>query len=650
MPSFNVNPPPYRPKKDLQAEWGSFRKGLNLLLRPTELRRDEMAQADNIMLVGSGVPTGRWGTTSYFAAASTSVAIRGLGAFRNNASSINEIIAASDSGKLVKRNGSGFTPLSGAFSFPSGTTVRSAQLGGNLYLVSEFSPFIKYVGSAISVFATLSAPTGLSATNFSGATGTNTYSWVVTTTSVTGGETTPSTNILLTNLPQDLSRTQINLRWTAPSAAASTISGYSIYRGAQGTERFLAQVNASTTTYVDTGAASAESILTPFTNSTGGIKSRFVKVFKDRLLVVPKDDPTRLDISAKFPDETRFNVGDGGGSVYISPNDGFDITGIEIQPGSDRIVVFKESGSFSVELSSVQIGNFTILDPQYQPISTAVGCSSQDSVVVVENDIFYFGRKGLYVVGYEPNFLSIIRTNEISARVRPYLDQLNSTDYETANAFYVKNMYILHFPDRKEALVYDRERGAFAGIWKMPYGINHCLKYLDSSGTEQYVIGSNTGGLVYRYSSALNSDSGTTITKTIRTGKDSFDAWYLLKIIKLFYILFREISGSVTVNILLEDRNGETSNVKTFTITGAAVSGQSGWGSNIWGSQLWGSTTGEPTVSSEELYRWGQLFKQGRLVQVEISCTEPNSNFELLGIRLTASAQGEGSLASSARV
>lgn len=649
MPQLNTRPPAYKPKADLKAEWTSFRRGLNLLLRPTELRRDEMAQADNIMLTGSGVPTGRWGTGVLFAAASTG-SIRGLGTFRNNASSINELIAANDQGQIVKRSGSSYTALSGNFSLPSGTTVRMAQLGGNLYLVSENTPFVKYNGSQLQVFATLSAPTGLQATNFSGATGTNTYSWVVTTTSLTGGETTPSTNVLLGNLPQDLSQTQVNIRWSAPSAAASTISGFSIYRGSAGSERFLAQLGPSVTQYVDTGAAAAESILAPLTNNTGGIKSKFVKVFKDRLLVVPKDDPTRLEISARYPDETSFNVGDGGGSVYISPNDGFDITGIEIQPGSDRIVVFKESGSFAVELATVQIGNFTILDPQYQPISTAVGCSSPDSVVVVENDIFYFGRKGLYVVGYEPNFLSIIRTNEISARMRPYLDQLNSDDYATANAFYVKNMYVLHFPDRKEAMVYDRERGSFAGIWKLPYGIKHCLKYLDSTGTEQYVIGADTQGLVYKYDSALNSDNGTTITKTIRTGKEAFDAWYLLKIIKLFYILFRQISGSVTVNILLEDRNGETSNVKTFTITGAAVSGQSGWGSNMWGSVVWGSTSGSPTVAGEELYRWGQLFKQGRLVQIEISCTEPNSNFELLSVRLTASAQGEGSLASSARV
>ena len=53
MPQLNTRVPPYKKRKDLEAEWDTFRKGLNLLLRPTELGRDEYTQGDNIMLIGS---------------------------------------------------------------------------------------------------------------------------------------------------------------------------------------------------------------------------------------------------------------------------------------------------------------------------------------------------------------------------------------------------------------------------------------------------------------------------------------------------------------------------------------------------------------------------------------------------------------------
>ena len=336
--------------------------------------------------------------------------------------------------------------------------------------------------------------------------------------------------------------------------------------------------------------------------------------------------------------------------MYIDPDSGYKITGIDIQPGSDKIIVFKEFSSYAVQLNMIALGNYNILDPVYTPVSTSVGASTFDTIQKVENDIFYFGRKGMYVVGYEPNFLNIIRTNEISARLRPYLKLLNDDDYKTACSMYVDNKYLLSFPLRKEIIVYDRERGCFAGIWKLPFGINTMKKVVDSSGTERWVVGTLESNQVYVFDAAVNSDDGTTITKTLRTNKEAFNTWSLLKILKLFYILFRNITGDVNVNIFIEDRNGTTTTTKTFTISGAAVAGSEGWGIDLWGTQNWGTSSGEVITTTDELTRWGQLFKQIRLVQIEVSCTVANSNFELLHIRMTADAQQEGALPSSQRV
>lgn len=184
----------------------------------------------------------------------------------------------------------------------------------------------------------------------------------------------------------------------------------------------------------------------------------------------------------------------------------------------------------------------------------------------------------------------------------------------------------------------------------MPFGISHMRQYVDSSGTERWVIGSSETNQVYTFEVSVNSDNGTTITKTIRLNKESFNQWSALKIVKLFYILFRNITGTVTVNLLLEGRDGTTTTIKSFDIEGSAIAGNSGWGATLWGSELWGSTNGAPVSGSDEFYRWSQLFKSGRLIQVEIVCNAANSNFELLNVRMTAGSQGDGSLPSSARV
>lgn len=646
---------PYKARKDLVAEWDNFRRGLNLLLRPTELTREEYAQGDNIILVGKGIPTGRWGTVTYFTVNATG-AIRGFATYNNVTSLTNELLALSDQGYLVKKNGTGSTVITGQ-SYPSGTNIRSEQLGGYTYIVSKDVPMTRYNGVQIDTFATLSPPTGLYVTNISGASGPAEYSWKVVTLAINGGQTNPSTNIVLGNLPQDLSQTQVNLSWSAPSAATSLINGYEIYRGLPGDETFLAAVNASITRFTDLGSPGSDVVLPPVANTTGGVKSEYVVKFNDRLLMIDHDEPTKLLISGRYPNQSKFSWADGGGYVYIDPDSGYGITGIDIQPGSDKIIVFKDFSSYAVQLNTIAIGNYILLDPTYIPISTSVGASNVDTIQRVENDIFYFGRKGMYVVGYEPNFLSIIRTNEISARVRPYLKLLNDDDYKNVCAMYADNKYMLSFPNRKEILVYDRERGCFIGLWKLPFGINKMRKYYDSSGTERWVVGTLESNQVYLFDAAVNSDNGTTITKTLRTNKEAFDTWSLLKILKLFYILFRNITGDVNVNIFVEDRDGTTTTTKTFTISGAAIAGSEGWGIDQFGISVldtigsgWGTSNGEVITTTDELTRWGQLYKQIRLVQIEVTSTAANSNFELLHIRMTAGKQQEGALPSSQRI
>jgi len=647
MPLFNSRPPAYKPRAGVSAQWATLKKGLNLLLRPTELSREEYAQGDNIMLIGSGVPTGRWGTATYFTANATG-SVRGLMTFANTASLTKELIVATDEGFIAKMNGTSSTRITG-ISYPSGSSVRSEQLGGNTYFVNKNRPYAVYTGgTTVSIFATISAPTGGYATNVSGVSGSYTYSWRVTALGPNGGETTGSTAVILPNLPQNLSTTTIRVLWTAPSAA--TLAGFQIYRGQAGSETFLAAVGASTSQYIDTGGEASALRVVPSTNSTGGIKSEIVVKYNDRLVMVDADNRTKLLISGRYPYQGRFSWADGGGYVFIDPDSGTDITAVGVQPGTNKIVVYKDTSHYEVSVNTVSIGNYSILDPSYQPISTSVGACNPDVIQVVENDIFYFGRKGLYVTGYEPNFLSIIRTNEVSARMRPYLQKLGASDFVGANSAYIDNKYLLSFPDRKEVIVYDRERGCFAGLWKLPFGITKMKVFVDSSGTEHWVVGTTESNQVYTFESSVNSDNGETITKTIRLNKEAFSSWTELKIIEYFYILFRNITGSVTVNIIIEDRNGASSTAKTFTITGAAVSGRTGWGASLWGSVLWGSSSGTPVAGGDELTRWGQLFKSGRLVQIEIVCDSANSNFELLSAELTAKPQGKGSLSSSQRV
>jgi hypothetical protein len=646
MPLFSTKEPPYKRRKDAEAEWNTCRKGLNLLLRPTELGRDELAKADNIMLVGSGVATGRWGTEVFFNANVTG-SIRGFGKYKSNDATTDEFFTLTDQGFLAKRSSTSYERINGQ-SWPSGSMIHTEQLGGSTYIVSEDVDLTSYAGDTLTVFSKIGAPTGLYATNYSGATGSNRSSYKIVAIGANGGQTTPSTNYVLSALPDDLTTTQVHLFWTAPSCA--TLSGYEVYRGREGDETFLAAIDPNTTRYVDAGIDASQTVLPPATNTTGGVKSNFIIKYKDRLLAVDASEPNKLLISGRYPHHTKFSWYDGGGYIFIDPDSGDNIKGIAVQPIADRIVVYKEYASYLVDLQTLQIGNYYILDPKYSPISTAVGCSNQDTIQTVENDSFYFGRNGVYVTGYEPNFLNIIRTNEVSAKMRPYLALLNQTDYDTACALYADQKYILSFPAKKEMIVYDRERGAWLGPWRTPFGISHMAKYIDSSGNEKWVLGSYEDNKVYNFNSSVNSDNGTTISKTMRLNKEDFKQWTTLHIVEFFYFLFRNITGETTINILLEDKDGNVSTAKSFSITGAEVAGSTGWGMDTWGTVKYGQTnTFGVTVSTDEISRWGTLFKEARYIQIEIVTNSVGSQFEFLKAKVTGKARGKGALSSTQR-
>jgi hypothetical protein len=217
-----------------------------------------------------------------------------------------------------------------------------------------------------------------------------------------------------------------------------------------------------------------------------------------------------------------------------------------------------------------------------------------------------------------------------------------------ACAGYMDNKYLLSFPALKETIVYDRERGAFMGPWKTPWGINKWFKYQDEGGNEKWLAGSDSGPYVREFSPSYLSDSGTSIAKTLRTKKEDMGDWSIFKVLKLFYVLFRNVRGDVTVNLRLEQRDGNTVTSKSFNITSALGSG--GWGADQWGSQPYGQSDATVTLTGDELVRYAQLYKNCRVIQVEVISNSANSNWEFLGLRMTAQGLGDQSLPSNLKV
>lgn len=644
MPLTRARQTGYRVTKDSQISWDSFRKGLNTLLRVTELKGEELAQADNLLLVGSGVPTKRWGSQNYFLAGATG-AVRGLKAYYNSSISVNELLALTDWGYLTKKSGASYTIITGA-SFSSGYNAQMEQLNNNMYIVNGFDVLKKYTGSGIVEFTALSVPTTLLATNLSGVSGTFTYSWRVSAENNVG-ETLASQAITLGNLPQDMTKTLVRVTWTT-SSPSSGVQGYVVYGRESGFETFLGRVPSNTLTFLDNGS-SVPALLAdpPVADSTGGPKAKYVIRVDNRLIMAGiSGSGSRVMFTGKATNAERFHWSQGGGYIDIDVDSGDNITGLAVT--ADKIVVFKERSIWQVTIGTTTIGNYAVALPVAQLITMSHGCISAKTIASVENDIFFLSRNGVFVLGYEPNILNVLRTNEISARIRPFFDGLGYTDLQGASAEYINKRYVLSFPTVKKTIWYDRERLAWTGPGLTPYGINIWHRYYDTNGAEHWLAGDYDDSYVSEFAEGLGTDKGTSFTTILRTRKEDFNDWSVFKTIRDLFLNLRSVSGVVSVNIIIEQTDGSIVNAASFSIMSSA--GNSGWGSSEWGDSQWGDSEEHGSASSvNDLVKWVLLNKTARSIQIEIKTTTGNDNYELLGIKLNARPQGKGAVPSSWR-
>lgn len=644
MPRFRTSPPDFNKSREVRFNWEDFAGGLNTLFRDTEIERNEVAQFQNLMLVGKGVPTKRWGTGLYFNSSATG-AVRGMGGFYQK-DGTNELLAITDEGYLRKRNGSSFTALDGV-SWASGYNVEMAQIADKMYFVGGDRELVRYSNPTLVGFPTIGQPGSVNVTQLSGASGSHTHSYRLTHTTAVG-ETQPTTPVTLGLQPEDTSNGTIKVYWTNASTASGIRKGTNIYKGNFGDETFVASVDGEATFWIDDGAAVPTlSSFPPTVDTTGGVSAKYIIRFQDRLVIAGvENDPSLVIISGREPLQERFDFGSNGGLIRIEPDAGDDITGLAVK--ADKIIVFKERSVWQISLSqkpykTVNEITLTALDPEAQLITASIGCTSHRTIQNVENDIIFLasGNRGAFVLGNEPGIIGdILRTNEVSVKVRPYFESLTASQSMNACAAYFNNKYFIGFPSKNETMVFDRERRAWMGPWTFDARIFHV--YYDSTDTPVLLKGNDDSPDVEYISQSNIGDRGVAFSTIMRTKREDFNDWTRFKTVRNILTLWRNVQGSPDVDIRLEEQTGNTITAKNFSVS--TTSNNSGWGADQWGNTLWGDSEESGSGGDlSEIIRQAFLQKRARNIQFIIKTDSITDNYELMAIR------GEGHIAGEFR-
>lgn len=635
-----------RPKGvELQTVWKNFAKGLNTLVASNKIRPDELADATNIILTGEGFPTKRPGLDYYGDMLTSGQPILNTYGYYNS-DGTSQFLALQN-GLLKRKNANDSWSVVTGASFASGQLTAGVMTSNYLYLSNGISPLTRYDGSSMVVFSEISAP-ATTFLNLGGSLASGQYinSYRVSAYNSVGETLAAGAATIAVNTPRDLWNTNaeslvagrtINVNW----AKVSTARGYNIYGYINGVETLIDSVEGeNVTTYADYGIRTPSQFFqVPASNTTGGPKGKFIIAFKGSLMIGgDPSNPSRLYFSAGADKPDNFSISDGGGWIDISKNsdDGKLIGGAVFQ---DSAILFKERSIHRFSFTEDVLPSLSLL-------KNDLGAVSFYAIQNVENDLFFLGRKpgggaAIYVLGNEPNFLNVLRTNELSSRVRPELQTLTATNFERAGAVYYDGKYILFFTrggDTKNnaALTYDRERLGFTQ-WRDVYADSSIVFY-ETNGTERFLIADNNDYSISEFSNIYTNDKGLPIEWSYRTRDEDFGNTLDKTRFNRIEMRLKDISGDVHFKVWTDTTDLVFDQIQSIT----SNNDDTAFGTGQFGDYSFGTNENEDIETNSEsviirrilIKRLG-AFSVANSMSFGLSGTELTSSATLLDLRLS---------------
>lgn len=635
------NVPRLKNRKKLQILLDEFDGGVNTLLSETRIKKNESKEALNLMLIEDGVWTPRWGTADY---GTSLTSIEGAAEYVASDGSRELIVIDSGTPKKSTDDGETWNTITGA-TFTTGNRMRFHQYGANnssgtfkhfLYMVNGVDAIARYDGSTIETYTEISAPTwaGTPIARTGLTAGSYTYYYQITAQNDVG-ETVASTEESIT-----VNKTRSN--WDASNYLTldwNSVSGadrYVVYFGeSSGYEYYVTEVDGSQTSFVDDGTIAFNSLIVPpVENTTGGPILNNITSSGNRLWGVGTDNLVYWTGSVGA-ERGIFSIAAGGGFLGLERGGRATVTTIADYQGTPRVFSrYPEGGGqlWTINEGSITVGGTEVTVMTPIKITNSTGTNSIGSVIPVENDIFYWDN-GVRVLGNEPGVLNVLRTNELSSRIRPYVQSLNDSGISNIEGIYHESKVLFSVPrggtSNDKIIVYDRERLAWYVEWTV--GVDQFVRYTDTNGTPR-LLGATSTKLI-EFSESYENDSGTAfstkyVSPRIQVGKDDFTQFAK---IKKSYVRLRNTVGSVSISIA-----GTTKTKGITSLASTEISSESsstGMSFELLSYTAPSDSTGTPsTFSSESLIKEVTVNKLIRDLQVTVSTTGSGNKFTLIGV------------------
>jgi len=632
----------YSKVQELNIQVDKFNDGLNVIQRPTRIKPSEAKELLNLMLVDDGLPTPRWGTAVYGKEISGADEIDGMGEYVKSDGTRELIVVAG--GKVWKHTTLDDTEITGA-TFTKGTRAYFKQIKGYLYISNGVDPLARYNGTNLTTYTEIDPPTNVQLVGGAGITGSGFSYYVVVTSLNEIGETTGSTEATITTKSARADWAEADETMTINWTAASGATRYQIYISDEsGYEVLLASTE--TNTYIDDNSATPNPYVeVPDANTTGGPKFGPMELSGNRLW------------GTKDPDNKYRVYGTGTGPNMGVFSDFYGGFWIDLEKGGrtePQVVVDYRNGQgesratvlcttpegtgcvWQVQLTSATVGDVTFVIPSASKVVGSFGTSSPASAVIAANDVYFLNKKGVFVLGNEKQFWGVLRTNELSVKIRPYIENISETEVSNACAYYYDDKVFFSVSTNgsynNRTFYYDRENLSWVADWSV--GVNQFCEHTDSNGVTHFLGASSSDGYVIEFSQNILGDRGVAF-KTRYTGPQfpvSKD-WSKFAKLKKFHIRLADPKGTVSVSLIGTGKSSTFSTIASAAIT--TTSAATGLGFDPLGSVVLGTSAGSPTTFAiGNTQRHMRLKSRVRDVQLVAETTTLENGYTLMGYKI----------------
>lgn len=376
------------------------------------------------------------------------------------------------------------------------------------------------------------------------------------------------------------------------------------------------------------------------TNGCGSVGVYYAR----RAYVTDKVNKDQVNFSGMFsPEDTKdylFNFTTTtpvfAGYFRIKPGAGVEIT--NLFEGTDGLYIFTKQGEIYRAVPDGTTGLTAAQVHSVQLIARGAGASGAFATIQVSNDIHFFYDKYWNSLGYQQLYGNLLRSSNLSKRVKPELSSIVNKN-KVAAVFFNDSAYISYgntaYNNRVLKMSF-KDRNFQMGAWSAPidgWKVNKWAVYTDTSGIKHLYGASSIDSYINEYD--IGSNNGVAAVEAIFEVK-SFDCKRpgQIKYFPFIDVFYSTVFGQLSYQVFID----EVLAVEDVKQLGNSSSKGAGSGSYPSGAKPSGANY-DPSTTFATLKQNSKLripcnFKRGQTVTVRLSNSNSNESFKINGLKI----------------